>query len=356
MKRTLIGCACMAAASVSLAGNLNLSTHVVNPDSNTGFSVYVSHWDNESDLASFTLYYDIGNGEQVLECDIEQTCSFDLHPTESVTVSQVTQDAYMVTNGASEPLNLSPSNVLTVSTSSTQSFVVPQVVHQMLQTEIDRDASRAHHELDRLATRQVGWQVRNSSDVQQLSIAPMTRLPVSLNLSQESVGEQVRDRLDAVTGQSWQQGQWRLSVMGSFGVGTMDGVDSHWYSAGFDAWYQQGPFVRATQQFSDQDARSVAGYQLSSWQNQTLLTAVGWRHQSRMMGINWDGSVGLESSRTRSVGMVGDGNQWQAITDVPDVSGAFLSLGVGDRSAQESWRVGLEHFRDDTQLVLTWGF
>jgi len=64
----------------------------------------------------------------------------------------------------------------------------------------------------------------------------------------------------------------------------------------------------------------------------------------------------VEKAQNSAVGMVGFNNQWQAIGSIPDQQGAFLSLGVGNRSFKNQWRVGFDHFRDDTQLVLNWGW
>ena len=162
---------------------------------------------------------------------------------------------------------------------------------------------------------------------------------MSVNLSQEQVGDEWRTRVDGVVGYHYALGQWDISVAGSIGQGDLEGVGSQWYSVGADAWLearQQGPFVRVTQQFAREDAREVESVRLSNWQNQTLLSAIGWRGQTYLQGFDLNASVGIENRQSHSTGQVSVGIGTQNITDLPDETEGFVSFGLASTNDSQS--------------------
>ena len=61
----------------------------------------------------------------------------------------------------------------------------------------------------------------------------------------------------------------------------------------------------------------LTGIQLSNWQNQTLLSAVGWRGQTYINGFDLNAIFGIENRQSHSSGQVSDGIGTQDITDLP---------------------------------------
>ena len=358
MKKTFTMLA-MLFSAMTHADSLHISQHYADADSITGFRVMITRHDSNGPTPEdFTLYYEIDGAPDSIGCAPALQCVLDIDSSQGLTVSQQSYDQFDIFNNASGGISTPLTSSGSV-TQITQVNINPQPVMQSIQQQLDRDARHISYTFDRLVSQRLGWEMRSGEDAQQLSLALPTQIPVSLNLTQEEVGDTPRTRLDMVTGQSWQQGMWRMSWMASLGAGEREGAQSHWYGAGFDAWFtrdQSGMFARISQQFSDEAARQVDGLDLSAWQNQTLSKAVGWRHQQRSWGISWDVSMGLERSQNSTVGMVGLNDQWQAITSLPDQQGSFVSVGLGNRNARNAWRVGLDHFRGDTQLVVNWGW
>ena len=341
------------------ADTLVISPHFSDEASDQDFSVMVTRFENFNQPSSepYDFHYETPSGTYTVQCNTGLQCVIPLDIHSGLTVLEPTASEFSIVNDADTGYtNPIPGSTVV---NATTGVIDDRSVMQAISQQADRDSQRTRYQFDRIVHQRLGWEMRNGEDVQQLSVAIPSQWPISVNLSQERVGQKPRTRLDMVGGQSWQQGLWRFSIMASVGAGDLDGASSHWYGAGFDAWFtehQSGPFIRLNQQFSDEAGRWVDGLTLSAWQSQSLLSSIGWRHQQRVWGMNWDAAFGVEKAQNSAVGMVGFNNQWQAIGSIPDQQGAFLSLGVGNRSFKNQWRVGFDHFRDDTQLVLNWGW
>lgn len=348
------------AASAS-ADQLHVITHVANTDSDTGFSVAATLYENGfPSMRNFMLHYDAGYGPESVSCGSE-VCFFDIFPNATFEVLSPTIEEFDVNiSGAGQTFAPSePTSTLIVSPSNSASSIDQTLVQQSLVNQFNRDADRVHYQFDALSQRRIGWEMRSGESLQQVSLMSPNEWPVSVNLGREQVGVDSRSRVDLVLGQAWRQGDWNLAVLGSVGAGRLNGATSRWYGAGVDAWFGQGssgPFVRVSQQFSEESGRVVGDLRLSDWQDQSTMMAAGWRVKQRIGGLNWDGNLGFERSTHRTVGMVGDGNQWQAITAIPDQQGAYVAMGVGSQTRFSSWRVGIRQFRDESQVVLNWGW
>ena len=356
--------ACVLAWPMTAFGaELHVVGQVADANSSTGFSVGMTLYsDSEPSQESFIVHYRTDQGTSSVDCSGSTLCWVDVDPYSDFEIIEPTASRYEIQNDVLMA-EISPSINTAMLGSRTEPVALAaidaQPVTRSLVDQINRNADRLHYQFDAVIQRRSGWEMRSGAALQQLSLMGPAELPISINLSREQVGPDSRSRVDMVAGQAWRQGLWQLALLGSVGGGRLQGVQSTWYAAGIDAWYGQGysgPFLRMNQQFSNEAGRSVAGLQLADWQDQSLLTAIGWRVKQRQWGLNWDGDLGLERSTHKTVGMVGDGNQWQAIGAIPDQQGGYLSLGIGNKTRESSWRVGLRHFRQDSQLVLNWGW
>ena len=350
----------VCASTHGQAVELVVSAHQADPASSTGFTVFFGVFGTSGPFNELDhqVDYRTSLGEGSLMFDAGQRAGIDVAITSGVEILNP-EDFERVTNGASSGIDVSPNAPI-------QNFVVPnntsvnwQVIRTQLIQQSEYDSARFHYQMDGLVNRRQGWQYRSAGDVQQLSLTPQTVVPMSVNLSQEQVGDEWRARLDGVVGYHYALGQWDISVAGSIGQGGLDGVGSHWYSVGADAWLearQQGPFFRVTQQFAREDAREVESVQLSNWQNQTLLSAIGWRGQTYINCFDLNASFGIENRKSHSSGQVSDGISTQNITDLPDETEGFVSLGLARRTAHSQWHSAVRHYSGRTEFVLNWGF
>ena len=352
----LMVCASAQAQAVELV----VSAHQADPASSTGFTVFFGVFGTSGPFNELDhqVDYRTSLGEGSLTFDAGQRAGIDVAITSGVEILNP-EDFERVTNGASSGIEVAPN-------APVQNFVVPnntpvnwQVLRAQLIQQSEYDSARFHYQMDGLVNRRTGWQYRSAGDVQQLSLFPQTDVPMSVNLSQEQVGDVWRARVDGVLGYHYSLGQWDISVAGSVGQGDLEGAGSHWYSVGADAWWesgQQGPFVRMTQQFAREDAREVESVRLTNWQNQTLLNAIGWRGQTYVHGFDLNASLGIENRQSHSSGQVSDGVGTQNITDLPDETEGFVSLGLARRTAHSQWHSAVRHYSGRTEFVLNWGF
>ena len=67
-------------------------------------------------------------------------------------------------------------------------------------------------------------------------------------------------------------------------------------------------------------------------------------------------SVGIENRQSHSNGQVSDVIGTQNITDLPDETEGFVSLGLARRTAHSQWHSAVQHYSGRTEFILNWGF